>query len=206
MLESSRGQMSVLYLAQPRSTGHGFNATYQVVRSASTASLLGFFFLNDPTCHVKPFYSCLSILSQFSPFGSDSSRLVSVLCPCRSKVTVSLASALVETTRVASLSTNAVMATGTVQQAAMRRAVRCARLGSFLAIWTLWPATQPQSAAITRSSARTGRMRRTATSASPETSTAEPTFAFLKRGSATARRTAWTGATRGTAWQPCPGK
>ncbi|TWW67157.1 low-density lipoprotein receptor-related protein 3 [Takifugu flavidus] len=30
MLESSRGQMSVLYLAQPRSTGHGFNATYQV--------------------------------------------------------------------------------------------------------------------------------------------------------------------------------
>ncbi|XP_067104715.1 low-density lipoprotein receptor-related protein 3 [Osmerus mordax] len=30
LLESSRGQMSVLYLAQPRSPGHGFNATYQV--------------------------------------------------------------------------------------------------------------------------------------------------------------------------------
>lgn len=129
-----------------------------------------------------------------------------VLCLCRSKVTVFLASALVETTRGASSSTNAVMATGTVRQAATRRAVRYARPGSFLATWTLWPATQPRSAAITRSSARTGRMRRTATSASPGTSTAGPTFAFLKRGSATARRTAWTGATRGTAWQPCPGK
>ncbi|XP_056135385.1 low-density lipoprotein receptor-related protein 3 [Lampris incognitus] len=30
LLESSRGQMSVLYLAQPHSPGHGFNATYQV--------------------------------------------------------------------------------------------------------------------------------------------------------------------------------
>ncbi|XP_067351125.1 low-density lipoprotein receptor-related protein 3 isoform X3 [Channa argus] len=30
LLESSRGQMSVLYMAQPRSPGHGFNATYQV--------------------------------------------------------------------------------------------------------------------------------------------------------------------------------
>lgn len=60
MLESSRGQMSVLYLAQPRSTGHGFNATYQVVQSASTASVLGF--LKTATLHVKPFYSCLSIL------------------------------------------------------------------------------------------------------------------------------------------------
>ncbi|CAB1338765.1 unnamed protein product [Coregonus sp. 'balchen'] len=30
LLESSRGQMSLLYLAQPRSPGHGFNATYQV--------------------------------------------------------------------------------------------------------------------------------------------------------------------------------
>ncbi|XP_068597911.1 low-density lipoprotein receptor-related protein 3 [Brachionichthys hirsutus] len=30
LLESSRGQMSVLYIAQPRSAGHGFNATYQV--------------------------------------------------------------------------------------------------------------------------------------------------------------------------------
>ncbi|KAM9408318.1 low-density lipoprotein receptor-related protein 3 [Pholidichthys leucotaenia] len=30
LLESSRGQMSVLYKAQPHSTGHGFNATYQV--------------------------------------------------------------------------------------------------------------------------------------------------------------------------------
>uniref|UniRef100_A0A667YXI6 Low density lipoprotein receptor-related protein 3 n=1 Tax=Myripristis murdjan TaxID=586833 RepID=A0A667YXI6_9TELE len=30
LLESSRGQMSVLYLAQPHSQGHGFNATYQV--------------------------------------------------------------------------------------------------------------------------------------------------------------------------------
>ncbi|XP_060923649.1 low-density lipoprotein receptor-related protein 3 [Limanda limanda] len=30
LLESSRGQMSVLYTAQPRSPGHGFNATYQV--------------------------------------------------------------------------------------------------------------------------------------------------------------------------------
>ncbi|XP_028969680.2 low-density lipoprotein receptor-related protein 3 isoform X2 [Esox lucius] len=30
MLESSRGQMSLLYMAQPRSPGHGFNATYQV--------------------------------------------------------------------------------------------------------------------------------------------------------------------------------
>uniref|UniRef100_A0A665VBI2 CUB domain-containing protein n=1 Tax=Echeneis naucrates TaxID=173247 RepID=A0A665VBI2_ECHNA len=30
LLESSRGQMSVLYRAQPHSPGHGFNATYQV--------------------------------------------------------------------------------------------------------------------------------------------------------------------------------
>uniref|UniRef100_A0A3Q4GBU5 Low density lipoprotein receptor-related protein 3 n=1 Tax=Neolamprologus brichardi TaxID=32507 RepID=A0A3Q4GBU5_NEOBR len=30
LLESSRGQMSVLYMAQPHSPGHGFNATYQV--------------------------------------------------------------------------------------------------------------------------------------------------------------------------------
>ncbi|XP_061819422.1 low-density lipoprotein receptor-related protein 3-like [Nerophis lumbriciformis] len=30
LLESSRGQMSVLYLAKPRSPGRGFNATYQV--------------------------------------------------------------------------------------------------------------------------------------------------------------------------------
>lgn len=30
LLESSRGQMSVLYMAQPQSPGHGFNATYQV--------------------------------------------------------------------------------------------------------------------------------------------------------------------------------
>lgn len=30
LLESSRGQMSVMYLAQPHSPGHGFNATYQV--------------------------------------------------------------------------------------------------------------------------------------------------------------------------------
>ncbi|XP_061591250.1 low-density lipoprotein receptor-related protein 3 [Cololabis saira] len=30
LLESSRGQMSLLYTAQPRSPGHGFNATYQV--------------------------------------------------------------------------------------------------------------------------------------------------------------------------------
>ncbi|KAM9825096.1 low-density lipoprotein receptor-related protein 3 [Syngnathus typhle] len=30
LLESSRGQMSVLYTAKPRSPGHGFNATYQV--------------------------------------------------------------------------------------------------------------------------------------------------------------------------------
>ncbi|XP_028999864.1 low-density lipoprotein receptor-related protein 3 isoform X2 [Betta splendens] len=30
LLESSRGQMSVLYVAQPHSPGHGFNATYQV--------------------------------------------------------------------------------------------------------------------------------------------------------------------------------
>ncbi|XP_068174430.1 low-density lipoprotein receptor-related protein 3 [Antennarius striatus] len=30
LLESSRGQMSVLYIAQPHSPGHGFNATYQV--------------------------------------------------------------------------------------------------------------------------------------------------------------------------------
>ncbi|XP_062417678.1 low-density lipoprotein receptor-related protein 3 isoform X1 [Pungitius pungitius] len=30
LLESSRGQMSVLYMAQPHSSGHGFNATYQV--------------------------------------------------------------------------------------------------------------------------------------------------------------------------------
>ncbi|KAL0977979.1 hypothetical protein UPYG_G00164260 [Umbra pygmaea] len=30
LLESSRGQMSLLYQAQPQSTGHGFNATYQV--------------------------------------------------------------------------------------------------------------------------------------------------------------------------------
>ncbi|KAM9817482.1 LOW QUALITY PROTEIN: low-density lipoprotein receptor-related protein 3 [Neosynchiropus ocellatus] len=30
LLESSRGQMSVLYTALPRSPGHGFNATYQV--------------------------------------------------------------------------------------------------------------------------------------------------------------------------------
>ncbi|XP_026148740.1 low-density lipoprotein receptor-related protein 3 isoform X2 [Mastacembelus armatus] len=30
LLESSRGQMSVLYTAQPHSPGHGFNATYQV--------------------------------------------------------------------------------------------------------------------------------------------------------------------------------
>ncbi|XP_051918436.1 low-density lipoprotein receptor-related protein 3 isoform X2 [Hippocampus zosterae] len=30
LLESSRGQMSVLYTAKPQSPGHGFNATYQV--------------------------------------------------------------------------------------------------------------------------------------------------------------------------------
>ncbi|KAM8894903.1 low-density lipoprotein receptor-related protein 3 isoform 2-T2 [Spinachia spinachia] len=30
LLESSRGQMSVSYMAQPHSPGHGFNATYQV--------------------------------------------------------------------------------------------------------------------------------------------------------------------------------
>lgn len=30
LLESSRGQMSVLYKAKPHSPGHGFNATYQV--------------------------------------------------------------------------------------------------------------------------------------------------------------------------------
>lgn len=33
LLESSRGQMSVLYMAQPHSPGHGFNATYQVLQS-----------------------------------------------------------------------------------------------------------------------------------------------------------------------------
>lgn len=31
LLESSRGQMSVLYMAQPHSPGRGFNATYQVL-------------------------------------------------------------------------------------------------------------------------------------------------------------------------------
>lgn len=31
LLESSHGQMSVLYLAQLHSPGHGFNATYQVL-------------------------------------------------------------------------------------------------------------------------------------------------------------------------------
>lgn len=35
LLESSRGQMSVLYMAQPHSPGHGFNATYQVLRLAN---------------------------------------------------------------------------------------------------------------------------------------------------------------------------
>lgn len=36
LLESSRGQMSVLYLAQPHSPGHGFNATYQVLQTGDT--------------------------------------------------------------------------------------------------------------------------------------------------------------------------
>lgn len=40
LLESSRGQMSVLYMAQPHSPGHGFNATYQVLQSENTASCL----------------------------------------------------------------------------------------------------------------------------------------------------------------------
>lgn len=40
LLESSRGQMSVLYFAQPHSSGHGFNATYQVVQSGNIAYCL----------------------------------------------------------------------------------------------------------------------------------------------------------------------
>lgn len=65
MLESSRGQMSVLYLAQPRSTGHGFNATYQVVQSASTASILGFFKCCHASCDAFLFLS-VNTVSVFS--------------------------------------------------------------------------------------------------------------------------------------------
>lgn len=56
MLESSRGQMSVLYLAQPHSIGHGFNATYQVRKCRipllpSSRSTL--FQVLDRVCHVS---------------------------------------------------------------------------------------------------------------------------------------------------------
>lgn len=35
VLESSQGQMSILYHAKPHSQGHGFNASYQVRTTAS---------------------------------------------------------------------------------------------------------------------------------------------------------------------------
>lgn len=47
-VESQSGQMSLLYRAQPHSSHHGFNATYQVVEAGSTASVT----LNASILHV----------------------------------------------------------------------------------------------------------------------------------------------------------
>lgn len=39
LLESSQGQMSVLYHAKPHSQGHGFNASYQVTPSPASSQM-----------------------------------------------------------------------------------------------------------------------------------------------------------------------
>lgn len=112
LLESSRGQMSLLYMAQHHSPGHGFNATYQVL-------LLGIVYLvyheTLYSFHISVIF--FIILHQF--LDND----VFLLYPLRSKVTVFQASIPAAAMRAATLTGNAATDTGTAHQVAMRNPV-----------------------------------------------------------------------------------
>lgn len=137
---------------------------------------------------------------------SECLHFFSLLQPSRSKVTVFLVSIPAAVTRAVTLNANAATATGTAPPAAMRRPVLAALMASFPVKALQEYATQPRSAATTRRDAQMGRMKKTATTANPGTSTVGRIFASLRRGGVTDRRTAWTAATRETVWPRYPGR
>lgn len=109
-------------------------------------------------------------------------------------------------TRAVTLSCSAVMATGIVLGGEMRRTARCASRESIPVRVAAGHVTQLLRGVTTRRNAPTARMRKTALSASLETSTAEPTCASLRRGGATGKRTVSMAVMKETVWHLCPGR
>lgn len=98
------------------------------------------------------------------------------------------------------------MATGTALEAEMRKTAPCARRASIPARVAAGLVTLPLRDVTTRRSAQMDQMRKTASIVNPETFTAEPTCASLRRGGATVRRTVWMAVMKETVWPLCPGR
>ncbi len=125
---------------------------------------------------------------------------------CRLKGTAFQVNIHVAQTRAVTLSCSTAMVTGTALGGEMRRTARCVSRENIPARVAVGRVTQPPRGATTRRSAPTAQMRKTALTASLETSTVEPTCASLRRGAAMGRRTVSTAAMKETVLHPCPGR
>ncbi len=125
---------------------------------------------------------------------------------CRLKGTAFQVNIHVAQTRAVTLSCSTAMVTGTALGGEMRRIARCVSRENIPARVAVGRVTQPPRGATTRRSAPTAQMRKTALTASLETSTVEPTCASSRRGAAMGRRTVSTAAMKETVLHPCPGR
>lgn len=98
------------------------------------------------------------------------------------------------------------MATGTAPGGEMRRTARCVRRESIPARVAVERVTRLLRGVTTRRSAPMAQMRKTALTASLETSTVEPTCASLRHGTVMGRRTVSTAVMKETVLHPCPGR